>query len=408
MAEYVVVMGADADAWFLPEDGPMQVLAVRSPVGPFDITLQTRFVDEGHTASVPREMWVEARGSAETDLKAAINAYANASAGLLPIIAFAANAYVDDLELKIAYDATETSTQRAFFQSFVREEGGTVPRPGRWVDIASTLAFMTDILTHEQSVRLRRATAQYALALAHWRFGHETLAVAHLYIASEALTPVARQRECDRLGIEREDLAESWAVDVRGLDAEVRRRLLFQGDDDTYAAAKQASDGFEHGFLDFDDVRLLSRHVRDTTARYVRTAVVDLAGVAGETRAKLLDPPRDKPLRSFLTRYLWGEFVGKAPDLALPEEHYPRFLWKSRLKEITRDGKKMLVTPEETTTARFSSAVTFQPARFEVWGPDGLERREPGTIEAKIIRGDSGEVEEVPLKSGEQDSAEGG
>lgn len=57
----------------------------------------------------------------------------------------------------------------------------------------------------------------------------------------------------------------------------------------------------------------------------------------------------------------------------------------------------MQISPEETTKGRFNGAVQFRPTRLEIWGPEGLEQREPSTIEAKVIRGDTGEVEELPL-----------
>jgi hypothetical protein len=115
-------------------------------------------------------------------------------------------------------------------------------------------------------------------------------------------------------------------------------------------------------------------------------------------RATLENPPRDVPLRSFLTRYLWGEFVGEAEDLAMPELEYPHFEWTSRLKAFKRDGREVTITPEETPTARFSADVQFTPMRIEVWGPQGFHPVQ-GDHEAKVLRAD-GRIEDVEL-SGE-------
>ena len=241
---------------------------------------------------------------------------------------------------------------------------------------------------------MHRAINQYALALRHWRPGHEILAVAHLFIASEALTGVALTEELTRTGFDRAGLAGSWKVEPRALEAEVRRRIIFRGDDATHKSAKEASDGFEHGFLDFDRVRLLSSDVRDRVGMYLREAILEHSGASEGCRATLLASPRNVPLRSFLTRYLWGEFVGEAEDLALPELQYPHFEWTSRLDQFSRKGRVVTMSPQETPTGRFSGDVQFTPTRVEIWGPEGLHDVAPGETITRVIRAD-GRVEEV-------------
>jgi len=372
MRDFVVVLGADADAWFVPECPPMQALQVSTPVGPIDVTFRTRFADEGYESAVPREMWIDVRRSAEADLPEVIPAYANAVAGLLPGLAVATNSWVGDFYPKISYASAPPADGRPFFQAFTREERGTTPRPGRWADNEATINLIFAAALHSRSDRLHRAMSQYALALGHWRFGHETLAVAHLYMASEALTPLFLDAELVRLGLDRAELASAWNVELRQLDSEVRKRLIFQGDEPTFARAREASDGFEHGFLDMAKVRSLSVEVRDATARYIRRAILDQSGVTEEHHATLLESRFDVPLRSHLTRYLWGEFVGDAEDLAMPELEYPHFEWTARLKAFSREGTTTSMTPEDTPTARFNEGVQFANLRFEGWTADGV------------------------------------
>ena len=395
MADFVIVLGADADARFLPEDEPMRLLDVPTSVGRVDLTYLTRFAEEGYESPVPREMWIDARGSSDLPLSEVVSAYGNAAAGFLPAIAVANNVYIGDIYPKIGYDATATATTRAYFQSFLREERGTVPRPGRWVETSATASFIAVLERHAQGDRLRRAIAQYALALGHWRYGHEILAVAHLFIASEALTPIALATELERTWLDREGLAKRWSIEPRALDAEVRRRLIFQGDSAIYTSAKKASDGFEHGFLDFDRVRQLSRDVRDSAATYVRTAIFKYSSLEQPLRATLESSPRDIPMRSHLTRYFWGDFLGEAADLAQRDLEYPHFEWTSRLKAFKRTGRVVTFTPEETPVGRFSDAVQFRPARLEVWGPNGVTSEPAGPQHTRIIRA-HGQGEEAP------------
>jgi hypothetical protein len=89
----------------------------------------------------------------------------------------------------------------------------------------------------------------------------------------------------------RDELARSWSVETRELDSEVRRHILFEGDDQTYSRAKLASDGFEHGFLPFQTIREHALATRDTTARYLRKGILGMLGLTAADLEVLLAPP---------------------------------------------------------------------------------------------------------------------
>jgi hypothetical protein len=389
MANFIVVLGADSDARF-PEDRSMRINAFPTALGPVDITYLTRHSEEGHESPVPREMWIDVRGEAEAEFVDVIGAYANAGAQFIPMIAMCTNAWVGDVEPKIAFDATADATERRHFANFVREESGTMPRPGRNVDTEATVAFISTVSAHPETERLRRAIQQYALALSHWKMGHETMALAHLYIGMEALTAVAVRRERERLSLDDEGLAQAYGIDERRrgaraakLHSVVRRQVLFRGDDEAASKARQASDGFEHGFLDFLKIRGLAQEVRDRTAQYLRAAIFDLADTDVEISDTLAAPPFDIPLRSFLSRYMWGTLLGETTDMAAPDQAYPLITWRSRLKAFRRERDGLYsVTPEETMTMKFSDALQYRRDRYEIWGPEGV-RAESGEFEVE-------------------------
>lgn len=131
VADFVVVLGADADLWFLPEEDPMRILGFPTPVGSVDITFRTRFAEEGYESPVPREMWIDVRGTSDMPLTDVVSAYGNAGAGFLPAIAFANNAYVATRTRRSATTRRRPQQPGGYFQSFTREEHGTVPRAGR-------------------------------------------------------------------------------------------------------------------------------------------------------------------------------------------------------------------------------------------------------------------------------------
>ena len=189
--QVVVVMSARADALWRDTDPPLVIRDVPTSVGPVTITYRTAFFDEGFESTVPREMWIEAAGGeSTTTFVEVITAYTNAAASFIPVIAFCTNAYVGDVEPKIAFDNASGKVTRDFFQSFVPERRPVIPLPGRRVPSESVVAVLKAVQASPQADRLRRAMSQYALALSHWLRGQETLALAFLYIGMETLVPV--------------------------------------------------------------------------------------------------------------------------------------------------------------------------------------------------------------------------
>lgn len=381
MAELVVVLSAESDARWREGEPPLVVQGFPCADGTVSITFQTRYADEGHEARVPREMWVDARGATDLDFVDAISAFAQAAAAIVPAIAVSTNAYVGQLKPKLAYDNSPGLRARDFFQSFVREEVNTIPNPARRVKNEHVVALLRGLHSHPRHDRLGRAVAQYAIALEDWFPGHETGSLAHLWMGMEALTEIAVVRELEGSGLDENALATRMGVSAdrpgqlrTALSAEIRCRVLFQGDRETYRNAKRASDGFEHGFLDFARIRGFASEARDKTATYLRQAILDIPQIDRTIRDEMLASPRDIPLRSHLTRYIWGELVGDGTDPALPDQEYPVLEWKSRLQSLLRkDDGTYVATPDEGMTVRISDSYVFGPRRFEVWGPAGLE-----------------------------------
>jgi hypothetical protein len=385
VAEYVIVLGAESDARF-GEGESLLIGDVRTEAGQTQMAFQTRYADEGHESTVPREMWVEVRGSSDRDLPEVIGVYANAAAGLLPLVAVANNAWIGDAEPKIAFDATPGATEHPHFQSFVREERGTFPPIRRVIEPKATIRFMETLETSDDQERLHRAAVHYALALGHWRPGHETLALAHLFMGMEALTPIVVQREAATRGVAVEALASELGIMERRaglgrtrLEADLRRSILFQGDDDAATKAQKARNAFVHSFLAFPKVRELAADARDRTAGYLRAAIFDLTALDDETRAVLEQPPYDEPHRSWLRRYIWGRVFGKAVDLAAPDQAYPMLRWTSHLKAWSKnaEGDTYSASPEESMTVVIGTNARYQRDRFEVWGPGRVDPGEP-------------------------------
>lgn len=371
---WVAVLSAESVARFEDEPIPMQVRQFSTPLGSIDVVFRTRWSDEGYESPIPREMWIDARGTTTEDLDESVVLYANAAEALLTTVAVATNSAIAPAEIKLGFDNTPGRLHRKYFQSFV-PKSRQVPMPGRWVPVPATIKLIDALSGHPEFERLFRAAHQYRLALDHWLPGQEMLALAHLFMGVEALVKVALRRELVSRQCDEDALASEWAVEKKDLDGYVRRSILFRGDEQRHRDAKQASDGFEHGFLSLPDIHTLAVSSRDATAGYLRAAIFDLARLDLDVQTFLLAPPYSVPQRAWMRRYLRGRFEGTVNDLAAPDQEYPIFRWSSNLKGFRRDGQAFEMTPEENFTAVFAEGVVFHQDSFEVWGSSpGVQR----------------------------------
>jgi len=367
-SQYVVVLKGSSAARFAPDDY-LEARGFPSAAGPINVVFRTRHVDEGFSVPIPRELWADARGCAAS-LDSAVDAFANAAHSLASIVALSANSAVDELEVHLAYNNTPGLSEREFFQSFLPDESG-MPWQGRRTNVEATIALLRALASHPEAERLSRAVAQYGVTLANWRPGRETLALAHVYMGMEALTKAALRQQCKTARLAEGDLAREWGVREKELEPEVRRRILFQGDDECYKVARSASDGLEHGFMPLGEVHRRARKVRDQSASYLRSAIFVLADVDQRARRVLLGPPFDSPLGSWrYSKYIRGRLLGATDELADEGQEYPVMHWKASVKSVSRKPSgDYNIEVTEKLTASLGKGLSFQPESFEVWGP---------------------------------------
>jgi hypothetical protein len=299
------------------------------------LTFQTRYIDEGFETPVPRDMWIDARGSADS-VEEAIVAFTNAAMFFNNLVSFCSNGYAGDIRFHLAYDNTPGVSERDFFEQFVADERGA-PSPSRLVKPELVIQVIEILGNHKETERLRRAIGQYVLALKYWSKGDEILSVAHLFMGMEVLVQVAIRNELARLSLDTEQkLAEHLGIPIdnllvmhRELHAAIRREYLFQGDQDCHKKAKKISDGFEHGFSEFDEIRPLAMDVRDKTASYLRTAIIKFLGLPSQIEQDLLSKPYESPIgMEGYVRYLRGKLLSNSDELAQDGFPYPIVDWK--------------------------------------------------------------------------------
>jgi len=373
-SEYMVVYRARSAARFFPDEGfEMTVSSPHLSLGPVRLRSFTRWVGE-EPLSLPRELIVEARGPAAS-LDDAVTRFSAFARPVATMAAFVANVRVGPLDVHLAYDCSPDQSERLFMEAFVPDEQGGLTSGRRIRPHLMAPACTASIGLTVDSARVDRALRQYELALREWYLGGQWLALSHLWIASENLTKAVVRKLCTEQELTEEGLAHTydvatddpakqrWSVE---LDARVRSSVIFDGDVKTYKTAKAASDGLEHGFLEFNKITANALQCTDKTFRYVRQTILSLLALPDDLAAELLDiSPRDVQSDRKVIR---GRLLGDAEDLAEKNELYPLLEWNSAIKSVVHDGERFVHNAGERITVRTHPDVRFQMDSLELIG----------------------------------------
>ena len=335
MPEFLVVMRTRSGAT-LQEGNDLKVI-YQSDEGPVNVLFRTRRKDRGLGIPTALDLTIEVSGKANSldEVQRRYNAVAQVASNVL---ALGANAIVEQPPVvELAYDVTPEHEEHDFFQRRHPEPPLEILQ-GRPIHPILLVPLYECFARHPEADRLNQAAAHYNIALAHWQPGSELLALNHLWIGVETLTPAFLKRECETRGMNKEDLYNEWNLPAQELKrdrmnklaAEVRSRIIFKGDQECYRNAKDASDGFEHGFLSLSEAHDLATRARDETAANLRRAIFKLADLDQPTLSALLDPPFNRPLERWSLDFQFrGKLVGPVNRLAPAEGEHPHFagLW---------------------------------------------------------------------------------
>jgi hypothetical protein len=346
---YVVVMRAWSGFYFGNGD-PLPTMRFGTELGPVEVAVRThRSTVPGFTNPRRSGLVAEARGHAPS-LQRAVEVFANFTRGLAAVLSVAANAPVGHFTADIVFEDTPGKREREYYRRSVPADPD-VPSPGRRLDSALTLALIGGwmrIGPEKRLERWNRAAAQYHHALQEWEPGAEIPATNRLWVGMEALTPIALEQHLASESLTRDQLLNRWGVGPEALNAEVRRRLLFQGDDDCYGTAQKARNEALHGHAPTWQVRERALETRNRTAAYLRTALIRSAGLGRGVEAVLLAPPYDRPFHWSVIQQMFGRIVSDGDEIARPEDLYPRIDW-------------MLVPVELPPDAEGDAGIAFRP-----------------------------------------------
>jgi hypothetical protein len=124
----------------------------------------------------------------------------------------------------------------------------------------------------------------------------------------------------------------------------------------------------EHGFEELLKINNLAQEVRETTADYLRTAIIDLCGIPQEAANTLLADPLRRLSNSWLLTYrVRARIVGVSDkvsgDIGSP---YPHFTANNNLILRANEGGGYDISGEQNLTASIGHGLAFQVHSFDV------------------------------------------
>jgi hypothetical protein len=343
--------------------------------GQVQVRISTRWEDLGLDYPVPRELWMAIRSTAP-GVDAAVRSAGNAASAIAMIISFCANAVVEPPALHVVFNSMPGMSRREFMEIFLPDEGG-LPRMGRWIDADSLFAFGQAAFVSLEAPRIFRALAQYQAALRYWNTGSRVLVLAHLYIACEVLTKAVQRVHQVRMGLTEIEHARLLDVDVTQSNWRMmagnfaRREYIFEGDRQVYAAARKASDDFEHGKADLGGVREAADSVTRELFDLVRSAILSVVpsldqAIADQIMSK--GPVDVSPLYKQVTGYILSDAPSDPLNLGVAGELYPALRWRSGVKACRLEDDKVVFEPEETITVQFAPGLRFETRDLAIYG----------------------------------------
>jgi hypothetical protein len=164
------------------------------------------------------------------------------------------------------------------------------------------------------------------------------MAVEHLQIAAETMTPLSTARVVRASGGTREAYAADLGFDSSTgnlesfLASRVRLEEIYGGDNPLRREVENASNGFEHGFKDFGEAKALAESSRDRAAHLIRKALLREVGLDQAAVEALMSGTSEVPLGLVPIQHLWRGTLDVGDERMLNPGEPPLVLKDWRMK----------------------------------------------------------------------------
>jgi len=242
------------------------------------------------------------RGEADT-LEAALLKYSGGIASVLPLVALLGNGAIDDPRPVSAHGVLVGTSPCEWESHEWPPSDALDPPAAREIDTdVLDRAFRAGLALAEPSL-FGRAVAHYAQALRHCTPEHALLCGEYLWMAAEAFSLARVEILATAKGWKKTTLARSRRVQPGDLPR-LELQQLFDGHADVLRDLEAASNGFEHGYMDFDEARRLFTGTLASAFSVLRKALINQlqlpqADVDHLMRADLQQPRSLDPVRRF-------------------------------------------------------------------------------------------------------------
>jgi hypothetical protein len=333
----------------------------------------------------------EIRGVGES-IEEAEPRLANSIGNTLPLIAVAANAAVAD-PLPIAAHGLDLSDSQPLVYYRTPDPSSWFPPGNRRIDAEATRALMTAVGHHSQTELLHRAMEAYRRALSSWIPETQLLAGELLFIAAETLSRALIESRASALGITPKNLARLEKVNgEKALRMQALSQEIFDGDSKAFQAMKEASNGFEHGYMAVDQVRGLLQPVLERSMGHVRRALITASGVEQEAADRLLSDTYATP-RGLVPVIMMvrGQLSRQDPDKQ-PQtmEGAPVELeWSPSPPAVTKtaDGEVHISFTDQATVKKLPSNVRLELSGFGIRAAH-VKQSQPFVVDVEVTRAD--------------------
>lgn len=285
-----------AVARFAIPEGTSYIYGFMNDYGRMFVIAETRYELREAGMSVPRELRYWALTLCTPGIEVAAQVLHESVDNVHTACMLSANAGANVVHETLVTEFPFAQPNRVYRQ-LPFDELPTLPRNGRFLARVATIKLAGALWGHPDRERLMVTAAHYREALRLWREGAKPLVLLHLYIAVEALTKAVIRYECARRQCTVEALMKAFSVEVTANNAQYRlqnqvaEKLIFNGDKATLKAARDASNGIEHGYGKFQEIWGMPFDVNRQTARYIRTALLSILDLDQEVSAALLGAP---------------------------------------------------------------------------------------------------------------------
>jgi hypothetical protein len=258
--------------------------------------LQSEYTGGESGMAYPVTMFGEVRGQAQS-LDDAQNRLGGALGNVLPLVALASNAAIAD-PLPIAAFGLNVEDGPQELMWYAVPHANTYFPPGvRTINTQATLALLTAIGNHPQTVMLHRVVECYRRALENLVPERLVMAGEFLFMAAEALSRCLVETRAAAKNMTPKNLAQLQGES--GPDALRKtylRRDIFDQDEQALTALRAASDGFEHGYLHVNEVRrLFSEPMLLRAMKCIRRSIVRSSGLDAASEAIILGSDYEEP-----------------------------------------------------------------------------------------------------------------